>query len=126
MLQTPRAIGPDLTGEWQPLTVKETCRTTSKTKKCKIAGTLQVRNIGNQNAPLSYVEIYLSNGEDNLKRTSLGKLKVNGKDKILKINRSLPAGQTASGKDIIAVIDPDDTAVETNETNNVILHGPIP
>jgi len=126
VLQTPIATGPDLTGEWQPLTVKETCKTTSKTKKCKIAGTLQISNIGNQNAPSSYVEIYLSDGEDSLKRTSLGKLKVNGKDKILKINISLPAGQTASGKYIIAVIDPDDAAVETNEKNNVIIYGPFP
>lgn len=47
-------------------------------------------------------------------------MKVNGKDKILKINRSLPAGQSASGSDIIAVIDSDDPAVETDEKNNVI------
>ena len=120
VLQTPITSGPDLTGEWQPLTVKETCKTTSKTKKCKIVGTLKVHNTGDQNAPLSYVEIYLSNGEDYLKRTSLGKLKVNGKDKILKINRSLPAGQSASGSDIIAVIDPGNTAVEIDEKNNVV------
>jgi hypothetical protein len=120
VLQTPITSGPDLTGEWQPLTVKETCKTTSKGKKCKIAGTLQVRNIGNQNAPLSYVEIYLSNGGGYLKRTSLGKLKVNGKNKILKISRSLPTDQSASGSDIIAVIDPGNTAVETDEKNNVV------
>lgn len=125
VLQTPITSGPDLTGEWQPLTVKETCKPTSKGKKCKIAGTLQVSNIGNQNAPLSYVEIHLSDGEDYLKRTSLGKLKVFGK-KVLKINCNLPANQTASGKYIIAVIDPDDTAVETDEKNNVVICGPIP
>lgn len=121
VLQTPIANGPDLFGEWQPLTVKQTCKTTSKTTKCKITGTLQIRNIGNQDASPSYVEIYLSDGYDYLKRTSLGKLKVNGKDKILKINISLPVNQTVSGKYILAVIDPDDAVVETNEKNNVII-----
>jgi len=126
VLQTPITTGPDLTGEWTTKP-QQTCRTTSKATKCTVKGTLTIRNIGNRDASSSYVEIYLSDGEDYLKRTSIGKLKV-GRYKVLKIsiNYSLPIGQIASGKYIIAVIDPEDTAVETDEENNVVVYGPIP
>ena len=49
-----------------------------------------------------------------------------GGSKLLKLNYTLPSGQNASGKDVIAVIDPDDTIVETNELNNILVYGPIP
>jgi C1A family cysteine protease len=122
-LQTPITTGPDLTGEWTSLT--QTCKTILKKRRCTIAGTLQITNIGNQSAPSSYVEIYFPDGEGYVKRISVGKLKVGG-NKVLKINYSLPSGQTASGKDIIAVIDPDNIVVETNEENNIVIYGPIP
>jgi len=123
VIQTPITTGPDLAGAWQSLT--QTCKTNSKGRTCKIAGTLTISNIGNQSAPSSSVEIYLSDGQDYLKQISVGKLKVGG-NKTLKINYSLPSGQSASGKEVFAVIDPADTIVETNETNNVVIYGPIP
>lgn len=124
VLQTPVAVGPDLSGQWTSLT--QTCKTSSKKqKRCNITGTLQISNFGDQSAPSSSVEVYFSDGEDYLKRMSVGKLKVGG-HKTLKIKYKLPPGQTASGKDVIAVIDPGDLLLETNEKNNVLIYGPIP
>lgn len=123
VLQTPMATGPDLAGEWKSLT--QACKTIGKKQACNITGTLQIANIGNESTRSSYVEIYLSDGKNYLKRISTGKLKVGG-NKVLRINYRLPSGQTASGKDVIAVIDPDDAIVETDEKNNILLSGPIP
>ena len=118
VLQPPIATGPDLTGEWKSLTQK--CSPPGKKQTCKVTGTLQVSNRGNQSAPSSYVEIYLSDAEGYLNRISAGKLQVNG-NKVLKINYT---GKTPL-EELIAVIDPDDTIVETDEKNNVV-YGSIP
>lgn len=111
---------PDLTGEWT--SVSESCKTTSKGKSCKLTASLTVRNVGNRDAA-SYVELYLSgNLADTLiKRLSTGKLKAGG-SKVLKITYTLPTGQSASGRDIYAIIDADATVQETNEDNNFISY----
>jgi uncharacterized repeat protein (TIGR01451 family) len=113
--------GPDLTGEW--ISVKESCKTTRKGKSCKITGSLKIMNIGNRDAPPSYVEIYVSGDVDDhlIKRVSTGKLKA-GKSKILKISYTLPAGESASGRDIYAFIDVDKTVEEQDEENNFVSY----
>jgi hypothetical protein len=121
---------PDLTGEWLSQ-ITQTCKETSKGPKCKVSGTLGVKNIGNQDAPSSRVRFYLSNDrtydKDDifLKQVATGTLKA-GKSKAKKLSGSLPPGTTGSGKNIIAVIDADKTVAEANETNNNAVYGPIP
>jgi Papain family cysteine protease/CARDB len=111
--------GPDLRGEWTSFT--QTCKTSPRGQTCKISATLQVNNTGSQ-AVSSYVEIYLSDGMAYLKRISTGRIKVGG-SKSVKITCNLPRNQSASGKQLMAVIDPDDTLVEKDEKNNVIASG---
>ena len=41
-------------------------------------------------------------------------------------NVKLPAGTAASGMYVIAVIDPDHTVKETDDTNNTVAAGPLP
>jgi hypothetical protein len=117
--------GADLTGYWPSLV--QQCSGTS----CKIKGTLSIQNVGNEDAASSYIRFYLS--DDNvydetdmfLKQVSTGKLKAdNTKNKTL--SYSFSTGTSATDKYIIAVIDADNTVSESNESNNIIVYGPIP
>jgi hypothetical protein len=123
------AVGPDLTGAWTSLT--QTCKTTRQGQKCSVKGTFAVSNIGNGDASSTYVKFYLSDNENFdqtdtfLKSFSTGKLKA-GKGKNIKPTYNLSTGISASGKYVIAVIDPDNLVDETNESNNVLVYGPIP
>jgi subtilase family serine protease len=42
------------------------------------------------------------------------------------LSANLPAGVSGSGQFILAVIDADNTVVECDENNNVIVFGPVP
>lgn len=118
----PRA---NLTGTWISLTRQ--CKGT----KCKINGTLNIENIGGQDAATSFVRFYLSDdnaydaGDTFLKQVASGTVKV-GKSVNKKLSYALPSGVTASGKYVIAVLDADDALRETDENDNVIAFGPIP
>jgi hypothetical protein len=121
---------PDLTGSW--VSLDQTCNPTSKGQKCKISGTLSIDNVGHRDAPSCSVKFYLSDdgnydeGADIfLKKVSTGKIKV-GASKTKKLSATLVTGITASGKNIVAVIDADHAVVEEDETNNEIPFGPIP
>ena len=59
-----------------------------------------------------------------IKRLSLSKIKV-GRSKALKLSYTLPVPQSALERYIIAVIDEDDLVKEIDETNNIIVFGPI-
>jgi subtilase family serine protease len=54
-----------------------------------------------------------------------GKIRT-GKGKVIRLSYNFPTGQNATGKYIIAVIDKDNTVKEIDETNNIIVFGPIP
>ena len=120
---------PDLTGQWTSLT--QACKNTKSGTKCKITGKFNLKNIGNRDVLSSSVRFYLSsdetyNGGDTLlKSLSGGKIKA-GRSKIITLSYSFSSGGTASGKYIIGVIDADNTVLETDETNNNIVYGPIP
>jgi hypothetical protein len=123
------AVGPDLTGAWTtPLA--QTCRTIGKNQRCSLKGTFQVSNIGNRDAPSTYVNFYLSDnatyedGDTQLKSVATGKLKP-GKSKAINLSLNLATNQTATGKYIIAVIDKDNLVTEIDKGNNVIVFGPI-
>ena len=121
---------PDLTGQWNSLA--QTCRDTRNGKKCRISGRLSIKNIGNKNAPSSFVRFYLSDDAQYiggldifLKQVATGAVKA-GKNMIKTLSYSFPLGETASGKYIIAVIDAGNTVAESNESNNYVVYGPIP
>lgn len=117
---------PDLTGEWVSPPA-QSCRSSARGQSCRLTGSLKVSNIGQWKAASSYVDIYLSgvDGDPPIKRISTGILKP-GASKTLKINYSLPLNGTAKGKSFRAVIDPDNTVQESDETNNTKVSGPIP
>ena len=121
--------GPDLTGEWLSLT--QTCSEKKKGVKCRIKGTVAIRNIGNKDARSSSVQFNLSDdamydeGDRFLRKTSTGVVKA-GKSKNKSLSGSFPVGISATGKYIIAVIDAGNTVSETNEANNAVVYGPVP
>jgi len=60
-----------------------------------------------------------------LKQVATGAIKA-AKSKTKTFNYTFPAGDTASGNYVIAVIDSDNTVAEANEDNNAIVFGPVP
>jgi subtilase family serine protease len=96
-----------------------------------VKGSFNAQNIGDKDASTTaYVSFYLSSdntysGDDTfLKQVSAGKLK-KGASKRVSLSVTLPVGATASGKYVIAVIDPQNANPESNENNNQIVYGPI-
>jgi len=116
------AANPDLTVQWNYL--KQTCKT-SDTTKCKINGSFIIQNTGNQKAGSSSIDFYLSDddqydgGDTFLERISTGPINA-GNSVVKKLIYRLPAGESASGKYIIAVIDPEDVVTELDESNNEV------
>ena len=116
--------GPDLTGAWTSLV--QQCSGT----KCKINGNFNVQNMGNKDASSSLVRFYLSDdgvydeGDSFLKEVKTGTLKV-GKSKSISLSYSFTSGISATNKFIIAVVDAENTISETNESNNIVIYGPI-
>jgi hypothetical protein len=117
--------GPDFIGTWTT-PVAQVC---SSPTKCKLAGVLTVKNVGNQDPLASiYVNFYLSSdgvhySEPPIKVASAGKLKV-GKSKAVKL--SVNTTSSSSGKYVIGVIDAGNLVLEGNEENNLAVFGPIP
>ncbi len=120
---TQEGVGPNLTGEWV-IAPTQTCKGTGPKQRCRIAGSLKVSNIGNQDiATPFFVDFYLEN--DLIARLILAKLKA-GNSKNLNLKYSLPMGQSASGKLVKGKIDAGNNINETNEGNNEIVSHAIP
>ncbi len=121
----------DLTGTWDPLTLTQTCKTTSSGIKCKLEGTLAVENAGYNDLASSSVYFYLSNdgtydpGDTYLKKKSTGKVKY-ANSKNIAFAYKFPVGMTLTGKYIIAVLDATGKVLEVDEGNNTIVSGAIP
>jgi hypothetical protein len=120
---------PDLTGQWNSLT--QTCQNTLKGTKCSLKGKFTLQNIGLSDASSSKVKFYLSDnssydGGDTLLKEITSETISAGGSLTGNIKFNLPTGQTASGKYVIALIDADNTVVESNENNNKVVYGPIP
>ena len=120
---------PDLTGSWISLT--QTCKVSRGISKCSLSGAFLLKNQGTQNAPISTVKFFLSRevtfdeGEILLSTVQTALLGP-GRTKQLKLKVTLQPGVSASGKFVLAVVDPADTLAESNETNNMVVFGPIP
>jgi hypothetical protein len=121
--------GPDLSGSW--VSLDQTCSSSSKGLKCRLTGAFSVGNTGGHASSSTYVLFYLSDdptfdgGKDLfLKKVSTGRIQP-GANKAIKLSLNLPAGSTAAGKYVIAVIDAEQKVVEEVEGNNEIPLGPI-
>jgi hypothetical protein len=116
---------PDLTGQWNSLT--QTCQIS----KCTLKGKFTIQNIGNIDASSCTVKFYLSDnntydgGDTLLRQVPLGTI-IAGGSLSGNIKFKLQSGQTATGKYVIAVIDAENTVLESNEGNNQIVYGPVP
>ena len=124
-----RSGSSDLTGEW--ISLSQSCQTTTSGTVCKLSGSLRVRNVGYKNIPSASVRYFLSvdgfydAGDLFLKKFGTGEL-LFGKGKRFAFGYKLPVGETAAGQHVIAVMDINNKIVELDETNNVIVFGPIP
>jgi uncharacterized delta-60 repeat protein len=115
----------NLSGAWTALTAG------CSGSRCRLSGTLQILNSGDQDAPSSRTRVYLSDdgsydiSDTLLKQFSSGIIK--GKNSRNKnINCTIPAGMTATGKYVIALLDADNTVTEELETDNTVVFGPMP
>jgi uncharacterized delta-60 repeat protein len=121
--------GPDLTGIWRSLTQR--CKGEGAEQRCKLKGKVRVQNLGIEKAAASFLRFYLSadqvfdGGDTLLQQVTVSSLKP-GKTKSKKIKHRLPTSQTASGQYVLAVLDAPELIAEQNETNNVLIFGPIP
>ena len=108
----------------------QTCKDTRKGPKCTIKGVLTINNNGNRDASSSTVRFYLSDsttydqGDTPLKSVATGKIKAK-QSKAINLSYSFPLGQIVMDKYIVAVIDKYDSVKEIDETNNIIVFGPI-
>lgn len=122
--------GPDLVGQWV-VGPTQSCKGTGSKMKCKIKGRLQVTNSGSEAARTSSrLRFYLSSdsvldGDDTaLKEVAVGALKP-GKSQSKNLSYSLPLGESATGRYVIAVIDADNSVQEVDEGNNRVVGGPL-
>jgi Abnormal spindle-like microcephaly-assoc'd, ASPM-SPD-2-Hydin/CARDB len=124
-----RSAGPDFIGSWVSLT--QTCKGSGPHLKCTLKGRFRVTNNGTGNGLGSKVVFFLS-PDDSLEEsdTRISTQNVNplkaGNGKLVTWSRQLPNGTSASGSFVFAVLDSRSVVSEINETNNVIVFGPIP
>jgi hypothetical protein len=115
----------DLVGSWTSLT--QTCSPYGGGTQCKLAGAFLVQNIGYSANKSSSVKFYLSAdrdfnpGEDVfVKKSSLSAIKV-GASKNINLSFTFRGGGSATGKYVLAVVDPDDKVIELDDWNNLAV-----
>ncbi len=122
--------GPDLWGSW--IWLGQVCRGEGSPIRCRLQGLLTVQNQGAINTGhRAWVAFYLSSdevldGQDRfLKAMGLGTIKPGGQ-RIKRFRATLPEGETASGKYVIAVLDIRGAVQEVSEVNNQVPSSRIP
>jgi hypothetical protein len=126
-----RIVGPDLIGAWKS-DVSEKI-TASGQARLKGVFTLTNQSPTQPTASGSFVRFYLSK-TDKLtdqdkaigEEAPFGIIPPKGSVKLTLRDAKLAKGASASGKYVIAVIDPDDQVKETDKTNNTVVYGPLP
>lgn len=120
----------DLSGTWMFL--RQTCRGSGTEIRCTLGGTLRVSNNGGGDSASAVIRYFLSNdntfgGDTQIAEgnTGIGPV-LDGRNRLVPFFTQLPVGTSASGKFIIAVIDPDNEVMETDEGNNIAVFGPVP
>ena len=126
----PKAATVDLAAVWNADGPKQTCKGTGPSLQCKLKGRLLVHATGSTGYPASSVRFYLSDdatfdvGDAPLgDEVALAGIKT-GKTKKVKL-KAIMGGASVSGKYIIAILDPNSSVYETDETNNAVVYGPL-
>lgn len=122
--------GPDLKAE--AVRVNTVCKMTKKGPRCTLQLWALVANRGNERANSSIYSVYLSDDaifsphlDMKLKTKrfkSLNPGEVHAQNQKIKT----PAGYTTTGKFMIIVIDEGNLVFEGDETNNLVIYGPLP
>ncbi|MBF0491776.1 MAG: thrombospondin type 3 repeat-containing protein [Deltaproteobacteria bacterium] len=109
---------------------RQTCTGSGTSQRCTVSATLSLLNSGSQAANSVLVNFYRSaNNSYESTDTLLSQSTVNvGANQTLSVTLSntLAAGQSAAGQYLLARIDPNNTIVETNENNNLVVSNVIP
>jgi len=129
MDRTCRAIfslnGPDLTGSWASL--KQACRSAPGQPPCRLKGRFVVKNTGVRRAERSMLRFFLSD-DGATPATLLGEVSVPAmrpnRARRVAFRYAMP-GQRADGLFVLAMVDADDTVLESSEENNTIPFGPL-
>jgi len=129
MDRTCRAIfslnGPDLTGTWAGL--RQTCRGASGQSPCRLKGRFVVKNTGVRRAERSMLRFFLSD-DGATPATPLGEVSVPAmrpnRARRVAFRYAMP-GQRADGLFVLAMVDADETVLESSEENNTIPFGPL-
>ena len=128
LVQQSSLTGPDLAGSWQKL--KATCKGDGLGLRCKLRGKLAVSNEGDAKAPASRVRFVLSSdtvldaGDLLLADKPLPQVK-DGRTRKRSFRAKLPLGLSATGLYVLAVLDALDGIAEQDESNDVVVFGPI-
>lgn len=121
----------DLAGAWDANGPIQACKGSGPSLQCKLKGKLVITCAGTTMAPASLVRFYLSDdavldgGDLQLGADAILKPIKAGKSKKVKLKAMLN-GTSASGKYVIAFVDAGEAVNETDETNNVVVVGPLP
>ncbi len=122
--------GPDLWGSW--IWSEQVCRLDRSPIKCRLKGLLSIQNQGAMSTGhRSRVAFYLSSdelldGQDRfLKGKGVGRVK-HGAQNIKRFMATLPEGESASGKYLIAVLHSLGTIQEVSEVNNQVPSSLVP
>ena len=121
--------GVDVSGAWVSLT--QTCKGSNATLRCSLRGSFTVQNLGTTDAKKISVAYYLSadatldSGDTLLRLKKVSRIRA-GQEMTRTVKLKLPAGVSASGKYVIALVDPDDALPDIDDTNNTVVSGPIP
>jgi len=122
----------DLTGSW--LTLERDCSARGNRHTdhhCALRGIFQLENLGAGAAGSTATRFYLSDdpswgsGDQLIGQQLSGGLQAGATEQI-RLGVHHPRALMTSGRYVIAVVDAADNQMESDETNNVIVYGPMP
>lgn len=127
----PQGPGPDL----HPVEFKVDTLCTVNPKKgprCNLKVNMMIGNRGDEKALKSKYTMYLSESSDfnpaKAMKMSVKKLPALKAGKVVsrKANLKTPYNVTTTGKYLVLVLDDGNMVIESNETNNILVYGPLP
>lgn len=125
---TTSVLGAELTGSFNPGSLVHRCDPTGRV--CFLSGSFTLQNQGFASASIIRVRFYLSNdailspASDRLLLTTFVARLAPGQARTTFFRAR--TGPPLTGQHLIAVIDPDNSIPETNETDNIVVFGPLP
>lgn len=125
---TTAVLGAELTGSFNPGSVVQRCNRTGRV--CILSGVFTIHNLGLISVRGAQVQLYLSDdailspASDRLLRAARMPLLVPGQARAIAFR--VRTGPILTGQFLIAAIDPGNVIPETNETDNIVIFGPLP